>query len=62
MNGATLKRLIPLGSTTIIYFLALLFGDLVLGVENRYFGGPVELWWLYWPTLNFNGSLLPDLA
>jgi len=55
------RYLVPLISTTVFYFFLLLLNDLAFGVENHYFGKPLKYWGLYFPDINFNGSLLPDL-
>lgn len=62
MSCKKYQCLIPLGSTIVIYSIIQLLSDVVFGVENHYFGGPLKFWGLYWPDLNFNASLLPDMA
>lgn len=61
VNIHTKRILIPLFSSVIFYFAFLKFNDVVLGVNNHYFGDPLNLWGLYIPSLNFNASLLPDI-
>ena len=62
MSNLLLYRLIPLGSTVIVYFVVMVLGELIFGVENHYLGEPFEFWSLYYPVINFNASLLPDFA
>lgn len=44
------------------YLLAGVVNLYVLSVDLRHFGPPLAYWSLYFPGVNFNASLLPDLA
>ncbi len=56
------KLYIPVLSTVVIYLSLLQVNAFVLGVKNHYFGPPFEFWKLYFPSLNLNASLLPDIT
>jgi len=60
-SRSILRLYIPIVSTLVIYFLLLQFNNILLGVENHYFGHPFKYWGLYFPYLNINASIFPDI-
>lgn len=60
-RGIATHLLLPLLVTVAVYFVAAVINAKMLGVDLAYFGPPFKFWALYFPGVNLNASLLPDL-
>ena len=60
-RGSVGRLLLPLQVTVVVYLAAAVINARLLAVDLRYLGPPFKFWSLYFPELNLNASLLPDL-